>query len=121
MGALGVQHAGVVDMKPLCDGEVIFYSADADAQALAAHRSENGRAVYLRQDQVILATGMTESFLPGLGKLANWSKHHADRGMTESALLAAVATAWALDIPLNLIGAGIEAFESNHTADGSAD
>ncbi len=117
---LNALHAGVVDMKPLCDGEVIFYSADADAQALAAHRSENGRAVYLRQDQVILATGMTESFLPGLGKLANWSKHHAARGMTESALLAAIATAWALEIPLNLIGAGIEAFESNHTADGSA-
>ncbi|MEO6321220.1 MAG: cyanophycin synthetase, partial [Polaromonas sp.] len=118
---LNALHAGVADMKPLCDGEVIFYSTHPDAAALAAHRSDNGRAVYIRQNQVVLATGMTESFLPGLGKLASWCKRHARSGMTESALLAAIGTAWALDIPLNLIGAGIGAFESNQTPAGRAD
>ena len=29
------------------------------------------------------------------------------------ATLAAIGAAWALDIPLNLIGAGMQAFESN--------
>ena len=33
--------------------------------------------------------------------------------MTLESLLAAVAAAWALGIPLNLIGAGAEAFESD--------
>ncbi len=118
---LNAAHAGVADMKPLCDGEVIFYSLDPGAAAICAHRTGNGRAVYVRQNQVVLATGTTESFLPGLGKLTAWCKRHARRGITESALLAAIGTAWALDIPLNLIGAGIEAFESNPQPAGRAD
>ena len=109
---LNAAHAGVAEMKPLCDGEVIFYSTDPDAAAISPHRSENGRAVYVRQNQVVLATGATESFLPGLGKLSSWRKRHARNGISDSSLLAAIGAAWALDIPLNLIGAGIEAFES---------
>ncbi|MDB5884421.1 MAG: cyanophycin synthetase [Polaromonas sp.] len=118
---LNAYHAGVADMKPLCDGEVIFYSVDPGAAALAEHRTGNGRAVYARQNQVVLATGATESFLPGLGKITAWCNRHASSGMTESSLLAAVGTAWALDIPLNLIGAGIEAFECNPQPAGRAD
>ena len=110
---LNAADAGVVEMQPLCDGEVIFYSTDPEAPALAAHRASKGRAVYIRQNQVVLATGGAESFLPGLYKLSAWCKRHALSGIAEPSLLAAVATAWALDIPLNLIGAGIEAFESN--------
>ena len=118
---LNAAHAGVADMKPLCDGEVIFYSVDPGAAAIAAHRTGNGRAVYVRQNQVVLATGTTEKFLPGLGKLTAWCKRHARSGITESSLLAAIGTAWALDIPLNLIGAGIEAFDSNPQPAGRAD
>ncbi|MBH1958034.1 MAG: cyanophycin synthetase [Burkholderiales bacterium] len=117
---LNAFHAGVADMKPLCDGEVIFYSTDPGAAAIAAHRSENGRALYVRQNQVVLATGTIETFLPGLGKLPAWCKRHARSGISESSLLAAIGTAWALDIPLNLIGAGIEAFESSPQPAGRA-
>ena len=118
---LHAAHAAVAEMKPLCDGEVIFYSLDPDAAAIAPHREDNGRAVYVRQNQVVLATGTCEKFLPGLGKLTAWNKQHAKNGLSESALLAAVATAWALDIPLNLIGAGMEAFESSPQPAGRAD
>ena len=109
---LNAADAGVLEMQPLCDGEVILYSSEPDAAALAVHRASNGRAVYLRKHQVMLATGGAESLLPGLGKLDAWCKRHAQSGIAEPSLLAAIATAWALDIPLNLIGAGIEAFES---------
>ncbi|MDP3706679.1 MAG: cyanophycin synthetase [Polaromonas sp.] len=109
---LNATHARVADMSALCDGEVIFYSADPGAAAMAAHRSKNGRALFVRQDQVVLATGSTEAFLPALGKLAPWRKRHAHRKMSEETLLAAVGAAWALAIPLDLIGAGIEAFEA---------
>ena len=117
---LNAADAGVAQMQPLCDGEVIFYSSDPGAEAIAAHRASDGRVVYVRQNQVVLATGATESFLPGLGKLSAWCKRHARSGVSEPSLLAAVATAWALDIPLNLIGAGIEAFESNPLPAGRA-
>ena len=118
---LNATDAGVVEMQRLCDGEVIFYSSDPGAAAIAAHRISHGRAVLVRQNQVVLATGEAESFLPGLGKLTAWCKRHAKSGISEPSLLAAVATAWALDIPLNLIGAGIEAFESNPLPAGRAD
>jgi len=120
VAVLNAADSGVVEMQRLCDGEVIFYSTDPDVEAIAAHRASNGRAVCVRQNQVVLATGGAETFLPGLGKLSAWCKRHAKSGISEPSLLATVATAWALDIPLNLIGAGIEAFESNPLPAGRA-
>jgi cyanophycin synthetase len=45
-----------------------------------------------------------------LGKLSAWRGKHERRGLSEATLLAAIGAAWALGIPLNLIGAGMEAF-----------
>ena len=107
---LNATPADLAAMQTLCDGEVIFYSTDPGAAALAAHRDSHGRALYLRQDQIVLATGATEAFLPGLGKLTAWRGRNQRGDMSEATLLAATGAAWALGIPLNLIGAGIEAF-----------
>ena len=107
---LNALPADLAEMQALCDGEVIFYNTDPSAPALAAHRESEGRALYIRQDQIVLATGATEAFLPGLGKLTAWRARHPGVDISESALLAATGAAWALGIPLNLIGAGIEAF-----------
>ncbi|RZL99896.1 MAG: cyanophycin synthetase [Variovorax sp.] len=101
----------VAALAPLCDGDAILYSEDERATALAAHREAGGRSVLIRQDRVVLATGGGESFLPGLGRLTVWRATHI--GVTLESLLAAVAAGWALGIPLNLIGAGAEAFESD--------
>jgi cyanophycin synthetase len=112
---LNAAEAGIVDMAPLCDGEVIFYAASSAALAapvVVAHREQGGRSVFLRQDQVVLATGNSESFLPGLGKLSAWHQRHARPALSSSTLLAAIGAAWALGIPLNLIGAGMEAFNA---------
>jgi cyanophycin synthetase len=111
---LNAAYPGLVDMARLCDGEVLFYTTTTDVLAtpvVAEHRASGGRSVFLRQDQVVLATGISESFLPGLGKLAAWHQRHSALSLTDSTLLAAISTAWALGIPLNLIGAGIEAFD----------
>jgi cyanophycin synthetase len=108
----------IAGMAELCDGEVIFYSVDPKAPALAAHCAQGGRALFIRQDQVVLATGASEAFLPGLGKLGAWRER---RGLTEDALLAAIGAAWALGISLNLIGAGMEAFETTPKTAGSAE
>lgn len=106
---LNAANARVAEMIELCDGDVIFYAADPQSPVLAAHRAQGGRAVFVRQQQIVLATGGSEAFLPDLGKLGAW---HARHGGDEP-LLAAVAAAWALGIPAQLIGAGIEAFEEN--------
>ena len=111
VAVLNAAHPAIVDMAGLCDGEVIFYAPDPALAAIGAHLDSGGRAVFMRQGQVVLATGASEAFLPGLDKLAVWQDRHAPT--REDSLLAAIAAAWALGIPLNLIGAGIEAFESS--------
>ncbi|MFI5446967.1 cyanophycin synthetase [Polaromonas sp. UC242_47] len=116
VAVLNAAHPAIVKMAALCDGEVIFYAADPTLSAITAHLGSGGRAVFVRQDQVVLATGSSEAFLPGLDKLAIWQGRHAPTA--EASLLAAIAAAWALGIPLNLIGAGIEAFESSATQPG---
>lgn len=118
---LHADHAGVADMQSLCDGEVILYGSNPQSGCMTAHRDKGGRALYVRQDQVVLATGATETFLPGLGKLGAWRDQHAHRSIADSLVLAAVGAAWALNIPLNLIGAGLQAFAPADTAAGRAD
>ncbi|MFC5523160.1 cyanophycin synthetase [Polaromonas jejuensis] len=118
VAVLNAADARLAEMEELCDGEVIFYGLVPDAAVIAAHRNKGGRTLYIRQDQVVLANGSTENFLPGLGKLSAWCKR---RAIPEDMLLAAIAAAWALDIPLNLIGAGLNAFESTDKPAGRAD
>jgi cyanophycin synthetase len=117
---LNADHALLVDMKALCDGEVIFYGSDPDAPALAAHRAGNGRALFVRNDQVVLANGATLAVLPGLSKLSSWRARHAHHKISENTLLAAIGAGWALGIPLKLISAGMEAFELNEKPAGRA-
>ena len=111
VAVLNAAHPGVVEMADLCDGEVIFYATDPTLSAISEHVAGGGRAVFVRQGQIVLATGASESFLPGLDKLEIWQDRHAPTA--EDSLPAAIAAAWALGIPLNLIGAGIEAFASS--------
>ena len=110
-----VLHAepGLQGMVALCDGEVLLYSGDPDAPALAAHCASGGRALTIRQDCIVLATGSTEVLLPGLASVAAWRKRHERIAFSEAMLLAATGAAWALGIPLNLMGAGLEAFTSH--------
>ncbi|RYY95954.1 MAG: cyanophycin synthetase, partial [Comamonadaceae bacterium] len=100
----------VAGMAPLCDGDVVLYASDAAAAPLTAHRASGGKAVLVRQDRVVLATGPSEVFLPGMGTLSAWHARHA--GVSPDSLLAAVAAGWALGISLNLIGAGVEMFDA---------
>lgn len=115
VAVLNAAVPAIVEMAGLCDGEVIFYAADPVQPAIAAHVSGGGRAVFMRQGKVVLATGASEVFLPGLDKLTLWQGRHVPTA--EDSLLAAIAAAWALGIPLNLIGAGIEAFNLDTTVD----
>ncbi|MDR2852119.1 MAG: cyanophycin synthetase [Burkholderiaceae bacterium] len=111
---LNAADARVAGLAPLCDGAVVLYSADPQAdvpaQALAAHRQAGGKAVLARADRIVLSEGANESPLPGLGLLSAWRAGHA--GISLESLLAAVAAGWALGIPLNLIGAGVQAFDA---------
>ena len=110
-GVLNADIEQVADLARLCDGEVLFYSMNADNEHIAKHRADNaeGRAVFVRNNQVVLATGAQERVLGTLDALALPGGRKPDT----PALLAAIASAWSMDIAPDLIGAGIKTFEYN--------
>lgn len=97
----------VVEMAELCDGEVIFYGLDSAHATMAQHQAKGGRIVFVRDGNVIMARGKDETVLLPLSGLK------PAKASQPEMVLAAVAAAWALDIPPELIGAGLRTFESN--------
>jgi cyanophycin synthetase len=100
----------VVEMAELCDGSVIFYGMSFELTALGAHRAKGGRAAFMRNGEVILATGNEEVVLSALS-----SELLSSGVIPVDTILAAVSTAWALDIPQVLIAAGLETFTAEQS------
>ena len=75
-GVLNADLPEVADLAELCDGEVILYSMDAANEAVATHRAnteaqhEGGRAVFVKGNNVVLATGAQERVLGTLDALS---------------------------------------------------
>jgi cyanophycin synthetase len=105
---LNAADGRVVGLAELCDGDVIFFAISPETPALAQHMQQGGRAVFVRDGHVVLATGAEESVI----KVAGIACPVADEKspMTES-VLAAVGAAWALGVPMDSICAGIESFD----------
>jgi cyanophycin synthetase len=106
---LNAADAQVAALAPLCDGSVVLYAQDPGLPALGEHRAkDNGRAVFVKNGRVVLATGSHEHVLAPLADLSFGRNATAP---DTDALLAAIGAAWALDIAPDLIGAGIKTFE----------
>lgn len=97
----------VVEMAELCDGKVIFYGMDGNITVLSGHRAAGERVVFVRDDQIVLAQGAQDVALLPLASLK------PAKASQPEMVMAAVAAAWALNIPPELIGAGLRTFESN--------
>ena len=104
-----VLHAAderVVALAELCDGDVILYAQDGALPAVALQLEAGRRAVFVREGRLVLARGADLTWLASVAPLA------ARAGTTAlEPLLAAVAVAWAMDLPPDLIAAGLETFE----------
>jgi len=108
VGVINAADPLVVEMASLCDGEVILFGADPSLPAIATHRDDGGRAVLLRGSTLVLATGREELALADTSRIPL-----ARNGATvvdQENLLAAVAAAWALAIPTDVLRTGIETF-----------
>jgi cyanophycin synthetase len=97
----------VVELADLCDGKVIFYAPDADNAAIVAHRAKEGRALFVRDGEIVLVEGTSEIAVLPLATLK------PAKAAKPEMVMAAIGAAWALDIPVELIGAGLRTFESN--------
>jgi cyanophycin synthetase len=105
-GILNADDAEVADMARLCDGEVIFFSRFGDAPCLAEHFANNGRAVFSRDGQIVLARGndvqplMTINSIPLLQL----------RNDALESILAAVAVGVAMNLSREIMSTGIQTF-----------
>jgi cyanophycin synthetase len=96
----------VVKLAELSDGGVIFYALDENNAVLQQHRAAGGRVAFLRDQHVVLAQGAEEAPLLGLAKLKPATAREPE------AVLAASAASWALDVPTDLICAGLRTFDA---------
>jgi len=111
VAVLNANDTMVTEMAPLCDGEVIFFGSDPDIPGIAEHLTQGKRAVLVRNDFVVLATGNEELRLVEVSGIML-----AGGGVAEMRIenvLAAAGAAWALGLPPELIRAGIETFSAN--------
>ncbi len=106
---LNARDSRVVEMAELCDGAVIFFGIDPALPAIAAHLQQDGRAVYVRDGAIVLAQGAREERLAAVAAIP--LTHGGRVAFQVENVLAAVGSAWALDIPVELIRAGIETFD----------
>ena len=105
---LNAREPMLVQMAPLCDGEVIYFAADPDLPALSEHRQAGKRAVIVRYGQIMLASGQGET---ALAKLADIPLTDGGKSLPQTEnVLAAVAAAWALEISPDVMRTGIETF-----------
>lgn len=109
VAVLNAADPRVADLASLSDGGVILYAAEGENERLVAHRAAEGRVAFIRRGQVVLATGHSEVTLHSL-RAAPLVTGDAG-GARQQVLLAAVTTAWAMGISLDLVAAGIETFD----------
>jgi cyanophycin synthetase len=111
---LNALDARVTALAELCDGAVLFYAQDEANETLAAHRAAGGRVAFVRNGHIVLAQGSEEMPLLGMDKVKPATAAQPD------ALLAAALAGWALDVPTDLICAGLRTFDPNGKSKGKA-
>lgn len=98
----------VVEMAPLCDGNVIFYGVDSKLPALTEHRAGGERVVFVRDKNIVMSHGAEEIALLPLTSL------QPAKATKPEMVMASVAAAWALGITPELIAAGLRTFDPTH-------
>ena len=98
----------VADFAELCDGEVIFFTADPSCLKLAEHFAAGKRGVTVADGRIILRTGGDEIRICRLGDVPLIGK--ATKPEDIANVLAAVAAGWALGLTQEVISTGVKTF-----------
>jgi cyanophycin synthetase len=99
-------------MAELSEGAVILYGTDASLAAIAAHRAGGGRAVFLRDGRIVMASGEGETVLFQRNRAAAPAGLGGE--LSFSAVLPAVGAAWAMGLPADLIETALATFDLEH-------
>ena len=98
----------VAAMAPKCPGSVIFFCRDGEYSVIKESRGRGGRAVFVRDDHVILAEGNRETELAPLASIP--LTYHGRVAFQVENVLAAVAAAWSREISLDVIRTALATF-----------
>jgi len=106
VAVLNAADDAVAGLAELCDGSVIYYAVDEDNPTVAAHRQAGERVVFARDGRIVLAAGEQETPLIALSTMQPSTVKYPEN------VLAAVAAAWALGVPSDLLCGGLRAFDA---------
>jgi cyanophycin synthetase len=98
----------VVEMAELCIGKVVYFATDETLEAVTAHCARGGQAVVLSGRSVDLLDGSRREPLLELG--ATFADGRWRGTVAPESLLAAVAAAHGLGLPIERVRAGIYSY-----------
>jgi len=101
----------VVAMAPKCPGNVLYFDLNGDNPIIVEHRANGGRAVYVRDRHVILATGAHEIPIVSIDRVPLTNNGRIEFHVENT--LAAIAAAWSVGIPAELIRLRAESFQAD--------
>lgn len=100
----------VVGMAAHCEGSVFYYAQHEDNAVLRAHRQAGGKVAFVRDGQVVLAEGPSET---PIVRIEDVPLTCAGRiGFHVENTIAATAAAWSMGVSLNAIRLGLTTFGS---------
>ncbi|WP_313073135.1 cyanophycin synthetase [Melaminivora sp.] len=100
----------VAGMAGVCQGRVIYFAAERHHPLMATHRAQGARVVYVDGDQIVAAEGSWRQSVP-LGDIP--LTHGGSIAFQVENAMAAVAAAWALDLPWDTIRRGLAGFRND--------
>ena len=101
----------VAEMAAKCPGKVVFFARDPAQSVLAAHRQNGGRAIFVRDGAIVIADGAREEVVISLDRVP--LTHRGRIGFQVENALAAIAAAWSLGVPLDVIRTRVESFAAD--------
>jgi cyanophycin synthetase len=105
---LNADDERIATMAELCDGDVMYFSRHGQNEICRQHLEQGQCVVYANNQGIVLARGQDRQHLINLSAipvLQSSSKTHALENV-----LAAIGAAWALNIPKDVITAGLQTY-----------
>ncbi len=109
-GVLNADDVNVAAIAEYCKGSLTLFSQDPQSALIQAHLADGKRAVLLDAGQIVLANGKLHTPLCNVSELSVLGGDHSIAQENTVAVLASVAAAWALNLPVELIRSGLRAY-----------
>ncbi|WHH57384.1 cyanophycin synthetase [Petroclostridium sp. X23] len=108
---LNADDAMVLEVIPRVKSRIIYFSKTHDNPVLIKHIKQNGRAVFLKDNMIIIAQGNHMMPVINVKDIPATYQGKVECNIENS--LAAVSAAWGLNIPIEVMVPGLKSFSSD--------